>query len=74
MSDEQIRQPGVNSGAYGIIAIIPAGDKRYESAERPGFIEALPSVEHRGCFHPRDKEGRPIFTLLLDKNGSIVKK
>ena len=74
MSDEQIRQPAVTSGAYDIIAIIPAGDKGYESAERPGFIEALPSVEYRGCLHPRHKKGRPIFTVLLDKNGSIVKK
>lgn len=56
MSDEQIRQPAVTSGAYDIIAIIPAGDKRYESAENPRFIEALPSVEHRGCSHPRHKE------------------
>lgn len=33
--DEQIRQPGVNSGAYDIIAIISSGDKRYDSAENP---------------------------------------
>lgn len=74
MSEKEFRRVAASSGAFDIIEILPAGEKKYESAEEPGFIEAIRSLDHRGYYHPRDKEGFPIFDVLLDKNGSIVKK
>ena len=74
MSEEEFRRMAASSGAYDVIEFIPAGEKQYESAEDPGFIEAIRSLDHPGYYHPRDKESWPIFDILLDKDGKLAKK
>ena len=74
MSDADFRRMAASSGAFDIIELIPAGEKQYESAEDPGFIEAISSLDDPELYHPRDKEGFPIFDVLLDKNGKLAKK
>lgn len=74
MSDADFQRMAASTGAFDIIERIPAGEKQYESAEDPGFIEALSSMNYPGYYYPRDKEGFPIFDVLLDKNGKLAKK
>ena len=74
MSDEDFRRMAASTGAFDILELIPAGEKRYESAEDPGFIEALRAIDHPEYYHPLDKEGFPIFDVLLDKDGKLAKK
>ena len=74
ISDEDFQKMAASSGAFDIIERIPAGEKQYESAEDPGFIEALSSMNYPGYYYPRDKEGFPIFDVLLDKDGKLAKK
>ena len=74
ISDEDFRRMAASTGAFDILEFIPAGEKQYESAEEPGYIEALSSIDHPGYYYPRDKEGFPIFDVLLDKNGKLAKK
>lgn len=73
LSDEEFRRMAASSGAFDILEFIPAGEKQYESAEDPGFIEAISSINHPGYYHPRDKEGFPLFDVLLDKDGKLAK-
>ena len=74
ISDEEFRQMTARTGAFDILEFIPAGEKQYESAEDPGFIEVISSLDDPELYHPRDKEGFPIFDVLLDKNGKLAKK
>ena len=74
LSEEEFRQEAASTGAFDILEFIPAGEKQYESAEEPGYIEALSSIDHPGYYYPRDKDGFPIFDVLLDKNGKLAKK
>ena len=74
MSKEELQRAAASSGAFDIIEFLPAGEKKYESAEDPGFIGAISSIDHPGYYHPRDKESYPIFDVLLDKDGKLAKK
>ena len=74
ISDEDYRRIVAGTGAFDILELLPAGEKQYESPEDPGFIEALNSIDHPEYYHPLDKEGFPIFDVLLDKNGKLAKK
>ena len=74
MSEDEFRQAAASSGVFDILERIPAGEKQYESAEDPGFIEVVSSMNYPGYYYPRDKEGFPIFDVLLDKDGKLAKK
>lgn len=74
LSEQEFRQEAASTGAFDVLEFIPAGEKQYESAEDPGLIAAISAIDHPGYYHPRDKEGFPIFDVLLDKNGKLAKK
>lgn len=74
MSDEDFRRMAASTGVFDVLEFVPAGEKQYESIEDPGFIEVISAIDHPGYYHPRDKEGFPIFDVLLDKDGKLAKK
>ena len=74
LNEKDIRRMAASSGAYDILDFLPVGEKEYESAEDPGFIAAIRSLDTPGYYHPRDEEGYPIFDVLLDKDGKLAKK
>lgn len=73
MSDEQIRQPAVTSGAYDIIAIIPAGDKRYESAENPASSRPSHQLSTAAASTPDTKKDVPYSPSCSTKTAASSK-
>ena len=62
------------SGCFDRVCLLPVGSKEYESKEEPGYIETIESLDHKDLFHPLDNEGLPIFSVLLDETGTVIKK
>ena len=74
MSERELLEHAARNGVFDVVALLPLGDRRYESPEKPGRIAAIRSADQAGRYHPLDKDALPIFDVLLDPNGNVVKK